>query len=163
MHICCTITDNSPMLPSHKIPLICDIFEWVFLFWSMNASRTKSCKQFRGYNNVNFDVSDCSSYEMYTSPRPPDMCVRKCSGNPGCIAVGTDSMDLTSTCCILAKSDITLSNGNSTIIHLLDTSVCIGSDWRGMDVFNNVSSTQTTFMFEFEGLGKNCSHFTGMQ
>ena len=152
------------MLSSCKIPFIYDIISWVFLFCFTIVSMTKSCKQFRGYNDVNFNISDCFSYEMYTTPRPPDMCVRKCSSNPGCIAVGTDSMDITSTCCILVESDITLSNGNSTIIHLLDTSVCVGSDWSGVDDFNDVNDTQTntTFEFQFDGLGENCSHFKGM-
>ncbi len=134
--------------------------------WSMSLlsiAYTQSCELYKVHKNVNFNISDCFSYETYTRSRPSYHCVEKCGETPGCVGVGCDSMDMTSTCCTFTDRDINIFEGNSTIIHQSEITVCKGSDWIGNFTVNGNAPIHFDFSMSlrFEGFGFNCSHFTG--
>ncbi len=141
---------------------------WIIWLFSMfSVIYTKSCQRFRSTNKVGLSggTSDCYSYETYTSPRPCYSCVKQCRSTPGCLAVECDSMETTSRCCILTRRDIEIFEGYSTIIHLADITVCLGSYWTGE--FTSLSDPEPdyklnfTIEMRFQGLGHNCSQFSG--
>ncbi len=137
---------------------------WTSLFLSLLYKMGESgpCQSYRTHNNVSYNVSECFSYETFTSPKPTYMCVQKCHTIPGCIATGSDSVETTSTCCTLVEKNINILAGNSTIIHQSQVSMCPGSDWTGLFT-SQYAPDESAFSFKlrFQGLAKNCSHFTG--
>ncbi len=140
------------------------LLSMIFSLHSVVLMANISCPRFQNHNNVHFSVSDCFVYEMHITPKYMEICLQKCHVTPGCIAIGSDSMEMTNTCCILVNSDIDLLEGSSTIIHQTDVRVCIGSNWNGTytSPYNNPLKKAFSFKLRFRGLSKNCSHFTGM-
>ena len=146
---------------SHSLPILI-LWNVSVVPWLEIAARTESCQHYKVSKNVTFNISDCFSYETYKILRPSHTCVDKCRSTLGCVAVGCDSMFMTSMCCTLVNTKIALYEGNSTIIHHSDRTVCKGSDWSGAYSTNTNSRVRNFIMsFQFEGIGFNCSHFTG--
>ena len=111
---------------------------------------------------VSIDVSHCYSYEIYSLPQPTYMCVLKCDTIPACIATGSDSVHMTSTCCTLVEKDITVVSGDSAIIHQSDYRVCLASDWIGRYSYRLGNKAIFAINMRFQGLADNCSNFTGI-
>ncbi len=136
-------------------------FKSILLFFNIMATvDTNHCNRFIRKHHVNFNVSDCFSYDTYDSPKPAHLCVLKCHTIPGCIATGIDSVHMTSTCCTLVKKKIRILAGSSAIIHQAKFNVCLGSEWTG-EMNRAGDRYDMTLKFRFQGLANNCSQFTG--
>ena len=92
-------------------------------------TNANTCERFIRHRHVSFSISDCSSRETYSTPQPTHLCVLKCQSIPGCIAIGSDSVHMTSTCCTLVEQNINILAGNSAIVHRSELKVRVGSDW----------------------------------
>ena len=121
-----------------------------------------SCKVLKGTTEVGWSKSHCFSRKEYISPTPSYECIRQCLSTLGCIAVITDSMEMSMVCCILAEKSINLTGGHSVVIHESDIRVCLGSHWTGQYPAFPQHESEFTFQIRFDGLGHNCSHFSGM-
>ena len=112
--------------------------------------------------DVTINPSDCYSYETYAFQTPSYMCIMKCDTIPGCIATGSDSQEMTSTCCTFVDKNIDIFAGDLVIIYQSDVRVCLGSDWTAK--FTSpypTSQSDFSFKLRFAGFGQNCLHFTG--
>ncbi len=134
----------------------------IISFHFIVLTNANSCERFIRQQQVSFSTSDCSSLETYIPPKPTHLCVLKCQSIPGCIAIGSNSVHMTTTCCTLVEQNINIMAGNSVIIHQSDYKVCVGSDWTGKFLTPYpASKSDITFTFRFNGLAQNCSQFTG--
>ncbi len=124
----------------------------------------KSCKVFWSTGQVGWSKSHCFSLEKYRSPSPTYKCVLQCRSTQGCVAVITDSMETTLTCCTLIEKNIHFTEAPAigTVIHDLEYSVCFGSDWTGQFLSHSYQiQSYFSIKLRLPGLGHNCSYFSG--